>query len=381
MKPNNFERTALQGENLLEQTINLRKRPQRIAKDFSYPHIQQQEVDSQRKYYCTCCGKSYTAQQGNFIAAKNSILWQGNNGYIPVCKTCVKAIYNSFVDFFEGNEEHALERMCQIFDLFYDEAASAMTLKDTHLGQPRIALYPSKVNTRQVAQRGQTYLDTIRADVANRHVIRDDEDMQAHVESSKVNGESGEFVVTDEMIAKWGYGYQPRDYQYLEVEEADWRSRVECKTKPQEQLIRSICLAQLQIRVAQLSGKSADVATAQKTYVDLLSAYNVLPKQNAVDDDKNQVTLGTLIKKWEEEEPIPEPDEEWKDVDGIQRYVDVYLYGHLANLAHLPNANEEAYRKEMEKYTVTPPSYEGDGDSIDDTSLVDKLATKGGGNK
>ena len=42
--------------------------------------------------------------------------------------------------------------------------------------------------------------------------------------------------------------------------------------------------------------------------------------------------FGTLIDKWENTRPIPEIDEELKDVDNIGVYLDVFFKGHLAKM-------------------------------------------------
>ena len=74
------------GGNMLEQTKILSKAPIKINGDFQMPKIRVQESNSSRKYVCTCCGKSYQRQDLNFLKAGISILWQGNNGYMPIFK-------------------------------------------------------------------------------------------------------------------------------------------------------------------------------------------------------------------------------------------------------------------------------------------------------
>ena len=175
------------------------------------------------------------------------------------------------------------------------------------------------------------------------------------------------------MTKNWGFGLKPEDYEWLQEQEKDWRSRVECKSKAQEELIRMICLAQLNVQKAQQgNGKVAD---AMKAFQDLLGACNLQPRQNPTDDFADQETFGTLIKMYENERPVGEADEEWKDVDGIAKYIDTWFLGHLCNLVHVTNDNEAAYREELEKYTVKPPTYEADEDAVD-MSLLDRYSSK-----
>ena len=356
------------GGSMLEQVEILHKAPIKVNPDFKMPKIRIQESDSAKEHVCTCCGKSYQKQAGNFYKSNSSILWQANNGYIPICKNCADVIYKALVDFYSGNEEHALHHWCGMFDYLYDLDASAMTAGYVRVGNSRIALYPSKLNTKQVASRGATYLDTVRYEAGESNRIKTVNDIVAAQE------DDSKFVVTKEITRKWGLGLTPEEYEWLDEQEEDWRTRVECKTKAQEELIRMICVAQLNVQKAQQgSGKAAE---AMKTFQELLASCNLQPRQNPNDDFAEQETFGTLIKTYENDRPIGKPDPEWEDVDGIKKYIDTWFLGHLCNLVHVTNDCEEQYRKEIEKYTVTPPSYDNDEDTVD-VSLLDKYSNKG----
>ena len=150
------------GGSLLEQVKIMRYAPIKVNKDFQMPKIPVQERRSSREYYCTCCGKSYGTQDRNFYKASNSILWRGNNGYLPVCKECAETIYAALVDFYSGNEEHALRHWCATFDYPYDIEASSMTAGYIPSTRSRLSLYPSKLNTKQVMMRGRNFLDTVK---------------------------------------------------------------------------------------------------------------------------------------------------------------------------------------------------------------------------
>ena len=63
-------------------------------------------------------------------------------------------------------------------------------------------------------------------------------------------------------------------------------------------------------------------------------------------------TIGTWIKKFEQEEPFPEPDEELKDVDGFKRYIRVWFLGHLCKILGIDNEYSQEYDEELIKYTI-----------------------------
>lgn len=61
--------------------------------------------------------------------------------------------------------------------------------------------------------------------------------------------------------------------------------------------------------------------------------------------------------------PIPEPADEWKDVDGIVKYITVWFIGHLCHMLKIDNRYSEMYDAEIHKYTVNKPEYEEDSDT------------------
>ena len=108
-----------------------------------------------------------------------------------------------------------------------------------------------------------------------------------------------------------------------------------------------------------------------KTFQDLLGSANLKPAQNNDNTLSDTNTFGTLIKKWEDEKPIPEPDAEWRDVDGIIRYISIYFLGHLCKMMHIKNSYSKMYEEEMAKYKVEKPEYEDDDEALFDSVFGD----------
>ena len=321
-----------------------------------------------KKFRCCMCGNEWTTQKNNFLSGGKSPLWKGNGGYLPFCKSCCESLMENMVAFYGGNEEHALRHLCHIFDWYYDEMASAMTLAQVHHGSSRINIYPSKACTRQVMAHGETYLDTVRDDFEASRIIKDSDDVP-----TGETIEDDNFEVTREMIRTWGAGFTKDQYRYLEAEYNDWITRNVCNTKSQEEIYRNIVLAQLDIRTARERG--GKVADAQKALQDLMNSANVLPKQTADNIIADTQTFATLLKKYEETDPIGEPLERWKDVDGIRKYVNTWYRGGIAKALKINNVDnvhlyDEAV-KEMEKYTVHPPR-ENSLTSESDISIFDE---------
>ena len=330
-----------------------------VNPEFAMPHIQVKEVDPHEKNFrCCMCGRTYTRQQGNFMSGGASPLWKGNNGYLPFCKSCCEALMDNLTSFYSGNEEHAIRHMCFLFDWYYCDLASAMTKSQVKLDGSRILLYPSKANTRQVMQRGTTFLNTIRDEAAGNDIV----DV-----AELPDDEEEEFVVTKSMVRTWGRGYTPEQYRYLEEQYQDWCAKNVCNTKTQEELYKNISIAQLNIRIAQMNGNTKAVSEAMDALQKLMNSANILPKQTADNLLADTQTFGTLLEKYEKTRPIPEPAPEWRDVDGIRKYMNTWFRGGLAKALRIRNDNVALYEeaaKEMDRYTVKKPSVSDAADGM-----------------
>lgn len=160
---------------------------------------------------------------------------------------------------------------------------------------------------------------------------------------------------------RFGDGYSNSDLMFLENEYQDWIKRYACENKAQEILFKRICFKELEIDKAQKSGK--DTKELDKTLQDLMGSMALKPNQNNSNALTEAKTFGQLIQKWENEEPIPEPDEEFRQVNKIGLYLDVFFKGHMSRMMGLKNAFSNTYDKFIKKYTVDKPQYDEDTDS------------------
>lgn len=340
----------------------------RLADDCKDPEITvNPEPDlkgARKRYRCCMCGAEYATQKSKFYTGGSSYFWGGNNGYLPFCKTCCDIIFDHLITFYSGNEEHALKHLCCMFGWYYNEGASSSMKQDARSGASRVGMYASKMHMPQVVRYGTNYFHTVRDEVNDISRIMNIDDLPDE------DGEE-EFEVTRQLVHKWGRGFTPDQYQYLEEEYQDWTIRNVCNTKAQEELFQNICLAQLDVRTARQNG--GDVDKAQRALQGFMNSANILPKQTSDNILADTQTFGTLLKKFEETRPIPEPDPSWKDVDGIRKYMNTWFRGGLAKALKVKNENAELYAEaveEMQRYTVEPVKAAG-SDLSNDTSIFD----------
>lgn len=335
--------------------------PPVINTDVNINIIRSNTRKEERKYKCTCCNDSWNVQKGNFSKTK-SIIYQSNNGYITICNKCRDEYYYQLVDLFSGNEEKAIAHMCAQFGWFFHAMALEAAPKEISHDRSRISSYLPKINLPQTSMHGTTDIDTLKFNYKNRkeEVIETLDDIE---DKTKTKVKTVKF---------FGTGFTDEDYAYLQEQYIDWTTRHECKTKAQEEVFKRICFKQLEILKATRDGK--DTKDLDKTYQDLLSTAKLQPKQTDTDALSKDRTFGQLIKIWEDEKPIPEPEKEFKDVDGIAKYLSVYFLGHLAKMVGIKNRFSRMYEEEMKKYTVEKPEYEEDTEALFDAIFGGRMS-------
>lgn len=337
------------------------------------------------KYCCCGCGECFDLPDNNFIKS-SSPLFYGWGGFVPICKKCAEIFYRERVlPAFEMDERRAMEHMCRMFDWFWSDE----TFEDAVLHRDKLVTKGSNTNLintyamkrmmRQKLLKGQTYIETIKQQAKKGQSTisgevtaleipqtqRQDDTLDQSLESLNSADEPQLPIVNPDDIYFFGPGYTPDQYKYLRDQYEDWAQRYDAQTKAQEEIFKGLCIAQLNVQCAQAEGDQKRTTDAMKTLQDLMDSARIKPKQKASDALVEQNTFGTLIKMWENEQPIPEPRPEWRDVDGIGKSLTVWFYGHLAKMFHLENDAASAYEEEVSKYTVRPPRYieGGDGDA------------------
>lgn len=305
------------------------------------------------KNKCTCfyCGKEYV--DTNYY--KSNSKFYNNIGKVPYCKQCIEKFYQYYYEKYTNEgcltpERNAIKRLCAVFDIYYTDSVfiSAMKkIKDSNINITPMGQYMKTIQLSQY--KGKSYDNTI-----------SDEEKEDFVASVPI-GISDSREVDEKTIKFFGAGFTDEDYEFLKEQYDDWVTRHECQTKAQEEVFKRICFKQLEILKATRRGE--DTKNLDATFQNYLDTAKLQPKQNSGETVSDAQTFGTLIDKWENERPLPEIDEELRDVDKIGLYLDVFFKGHLAKMMGMKNGHSRLYSKYMKKYTVEKPEYENDEDS------------------
>lgn len=309
-----------------------------------------------RKEKVTCfhCGKEYV-NTGYYNS--NSVFYR-SAGVIPYCKRCLDKIYQDHVKKYKREgypdpEKRAVKRICMALDIYYREDvfnSAVKRIKEDEVNSDPFSQYMRVIQLMQYNRNRETYENTLVEEETRRIgesdvIIADDEDSD----------------IDPDTVRFFGAGFRNEDYKFLKKEYDDWTARHECKTKSQEEIFKDICFNRLQNLKALQRGEDTKDITA--SFQKLLDSGKLQPKQNSGDTMADNQTFGTLIDKWENTRPLPEIDDELKDVDNIALYIDVFFKGHLAKMMGLKNGLSNLYTKFMKKFTVEKPEYNDDENS------------------
>jgi hypothetical protein len=291
--------------------------------------VQLEKVKNKRQ--CTCCGDHFNLNDFYISFAPQNKYF----GRLNTCKSCIDDIYAELVRINDSYKK-ALYRLCQIFDMPFIHTlyeASEKQATKQHAGINRI--YFQKINSigdtngkAGIFSASDKWLDD-----GNIVIGQTTEQIYCPTEIDE------SFEVTKEMMYFWGVGLDKQDYYLLETEYQDWCLRYEVDSKSMEMLVKQICLQNFDINKRRAKGEKVD--TQLKTLQDLLASSNIKPVQEMAQGDRTISTWGEWVRKIEEQEPIPEATEEFKDPDGIRKYIDIWFVKHFARIFGLLTENDD----------------------------------------
>lgn len=320
------------------------------------------EVESARAV-CSKCGTDYSRQKGYFPVSY-AVLHKGV-GHTHVCRDCIDAIYNGYLSQC-NNAKDAVRQVCRKLDLYWSESVYRQVEKK-NTTRSMMTQYMSKVNS--VTYAGKSYDDTLSEEGTlwnfGQNIITESEKTSDNLFDESTETTNGEEIeISKEVVAFWGPGYPPEMYEALEQRRSYWMSRlpdtdIDIGT---EAIIRQICSLELDINRDRAAGRAVDKSIAALN--TLLGSASLKPTQKKDDSDAgiDNTPFGVWIQRWENKRPIPEPDPELEDVDGIVRYISTWYFGHLCKMLGIKNSYCKLYEDKLAKMRIERPEYDDEDD-------------------
>ncbi|WP_064198990.1 hypothetical protein [Brevibacillus brevis] len=279
-----------------------------------------------KKIVCMGCGSEKVP--ANFYMNSNP-LFSSEMKQLPICKTCIQKYISE-----SSNESEYFNRVVLVLAL----------LNKPYLNSEWINLEKS----------WEKYIPPISS--LPQHKKSQFKDSTFFLNEGKqveVNEKDFEFdseVDIQELFSYWGKGYSKEQYEFLEEEKMKLMSSFECPDYGMEMIMRDICFINLdieKIRGEQRANGSTEISKLIKIRSDLMNDAKMKPIQATGAEANDQLTFGVLIKKWENDKPVPKALE-----DEMKMYIDTYMVGHLAKMEGLNNEMTEKYDKAIGDYTI-----------------------------
>lgn len=280
--------------------------------------------EAKHKHKCTCCGKGFTTQNGNFQKS-NDVLFQANDGYLPWCKECTDKYTNIMTALYSNNEEIAMRDFCQRAGWNYDLTAlcASMETYSGHKDRSRISHYAAKKNLNCGGRK--TYFDSIKFEYLNK---------QEEVIQSKDEIKTKDVSVTGTAIDRWGAGLTEWDYTTLEEHYKMLKKNNPNCDNNQEIFIKSLCnLNWLQIKILrQENCDTTKYAALVKQYADTFkqTGLKTVEEKDNSNNETVGVTLATISQFTPEE--FYKDKELFSDNDNIGDYYDRHICRPMKNL-------------------------------------------------
>lgn len=198
---------------------------------------------------------------------------------------------------------------------------------------------------------------------------------QQHFSDSAFSSDGGEIGYEFETNRKarkeikklFGVGYTEGDYLFLQDQYDDFRARTQVDSKSQEIYVTQICQQLLEIDKDRKAGK--DVTKKLSALDSFMASAKLQPKQNANNGISDAYTFSELLEQWEDTKPVPEPDPEFKDVDGIWHLLKVF-FGWICVALGIKNVYASEYEREARQLEVQPPSEADEAISEDNYARI-----------
>lgn len=313
------------------------------------------EISSER-IICPKCGTAYSRRKGYFPVSYAES--HKGIGHVPICKECIDKMYSTYLS--QCNDsKYAVRQVCRKLDLYWNDSVFENVMKKSSTSTV-MTQYIAKLNG--VSFAGKSYDNTLLEDGTMWNFNNNVTPLSYNTSNTE------QYEVPEDVVAFWGSGYTPDMYKELEQRRAQWMSGFPKDVELDigtEALIRQICNLEIDIIRDRIAGKPVDKSV--NALNTLLGSASLKPTQRKDDIDSSiaNTPLGVWLYRFENVKPLPEIDEDLKDVNGLKKYIFTWM-GHLCKMLGKKNGYTRLYEEEVNRLRVERPEY----DSEDDETLL-----------
>lgn len=306
------------------------------------------KLTKRRKVTChhESCEKELTLNSANFYKTtrKDCVKF---DGFYPICKSCMAKIM------LDANGKPTIDRfktVCKHLDIVYIEPLFLEVLERDNLEKNQMNVlsdYRAKLNM-NASYRNLKFKDSIKFD----YMVEPSDDI---IEEVKIDS------VEQAYIDFWGEGIEPELYQEYQKEYENLCTMYNDGNEAKgTKLTYFKNLAMLSYKAQQqlLEGDIKNYKASMDTYATICEKCGINPKQVQDKNDSNKGTLGVFTAMIENEEPIFDPIRDLGELDVVRRCLEVFVFGHLAEVNGFRNPLKCKYDETMQEYSVKVDTYE-----------------------
>lgn len=289
---------------------------------------------AKHKKICTACGEEKAPNAGFYLS--RSKLYKFNDGRMPICKECLSKLFRELNAKY-SDEVKALYHLCMLFDIYFDKdlVEKSSSMEKFSDEDNLLKSYMKNVNSLNQYK----FKDSMSSDC----IVLDDSlinDKVNEIEEDSVIEEVS-FQVDNKMKTRWGASLPVEDYMFLENKYKEFTDVYECRTPAQRLIFEQI--AKCLLRGEKALKKDNDVAFEKMNNMvsKLMTDGNIKPIQEASVAEDDTATWGKWINLIEQERPIGEPCEQFKDVDKISTYITKWFTRQMQRVFDLSTGEED----------------------------------------
>ena len=283
---------------------------------------------------CTACGEEKAPNTGFYLS--RSKLYKFNDGRMPICKECLSKLFKELQAKY-SDEVKALYHLCMLFDIYFDKdlVAKSSNMEKFSSDDNLLKSYMKNVNSLNQYK----FKDSMSSDC----IVLDDNLIKEEKENIEEDNEIEEvsFQVDNKMKTRWGASLPVEDYMFLENKYKEFTDVYECRTPAQRLIFEQI--AKCLLRGEKALKKDNDVAFEKMNNMvsKLMTDGNIKPIQEASVAEDDTATWGKWINLIEQERPIGEPCEQFKDVDKISSYITKWFTRQMQRVFDLSTGDDD----------------------------------------
>lgn len=283
-----------------------------------------------KKIKCGQCGREGSGEK--YFYMSKSALYKHNDSRVHICKDCTIDRYEKLVEKY-NNELKALYHLCMNLDIYYGNDL-AMSLYSNLKEKDNLArLYLSKVNSLQ-QYKGLTGINS------DSIILNDGLAVEVYEAQRKKVSDEESFEITPDVLKRWGKGMKEEDYFFLESTYDEFTTVYDDKTPAQKLIFRQIAKALLEGEKAIKDGNTSGFEKMNNLVSKLMNDGNIKPIQEASIAEDDSQGWGVWVNKIETERPIGEACEQFKDVDGIGKYITKWFTKQMQRVFDLSDNSE-----------------------------------------